>query len=668
MLNPKRIIFRQPPPCFLTAVLFFMASLFNVSAQTTNVNQFATAGAGTSQDPWTSSSGCGGLKEAFQKLPPSGGTLYLPAGWYKIARPCDLSGKSFTLTGAGIGKTFIDASSLTIEQLAGHPVMILGGSLHERVTTTVNVVQQGTTVLPLTNADGIGAGSWLLLRSSDEDKARGEVRWNGGNGDPSYYYKGEWQQVASVSGSVVRTSRPLWDNYVGSIFISMLEPVTVDVSGFTMLGSNSPDNGIACFVLQDAIGSSVHNTETRNCNERGWGLYYVLQSSFHDNVGTEHYPQKPVGTNYGVAIAMGYDLDIYNNRITSGRHAITIGSDAAGGVDRMINIHDNPSLGTEVFYACDVHGIAEYYTWKNNVCQGMVLGGQYGSIVNNTIIRSKPANGAFFLADAKSWNFDIEHNTFVIDSPGTGGGSQIEALMRDVSYARNGRFTFSNNTITVAPNASMSEALVYFSPAAGDHIDMLNFTGNEVVNKVPVSRFNPAASLDFVARGTIGTLNLSNNTITGAGFLIETVGTGVLGQVLISDNVIHGAGADGLYISGASDASFARNTVTDSQGSGIFVNNLRTQLAVQFINNNLCGNGRDESLPSEKRSGAYLYSPSTSHAYKISGNTFCDRKSQPTQQYGLFVNENKATTVRVSNNAIFGNGKSPTVIPGEQPR
>ena len=666
MLIPKPITREHALLCIVLAVILVTVDIpINVCAQTISVSQFATAGSGTSISPWTSASGCGGLKEAFQQLPKSGGTLYVTAGWYRIVQPCDLSGKSFTLTGAGIGEAFIDASSLTREQIAGHAAAItVGGSLRERITVTASAVLPGNIDLPLTSTKDITPGSWLLVRSGDEEEARGEARWNA----PPYYHKGEWQQVSSVSSSAVRTSRPLWDSYVGRTPVSMLEPVTVDISGFTMLGNSSPDNAIACFVLQNAVNSSVHNTETRDCNERGWALYYVLDSSFHDNVGIEHYPRNPVGTNYGVAVGMGYNLDIYNNRITSGRHAISIGSDAAGGVDRLINIHDNPALGSEVFYACDVHGIAEYYTWKHNVCQGMDIGGQFGTIVDNTIIRSKPANSAFYLADAKSWNFDIEHNTFVIDSPGTGGDAQIEAFMHNASYARGGNFTFSNNVITVSPNASMTQALVYFSPVAGDRIDVLNFTGNEAVNKVPVSGFTSAANLDFIARGTIGSLNLIKNTTAGTGFLIETVGAGTLDHVVISDNVIQGAGADGIYISDASDVSFTRNTVTDSQGSGVFVNNLRTQLPVQFINNKLCGNGRDGSLPTDKRAGAYLYSPSASHVYQLSGNTFCDQKLQPTQQYGLFVDENEATKVRQSNNTIFGNAKSPTVVPREQPR
>ena len=361
-------------------------------------NDYAT-GAGTERVPYQSASGCAGILEAFTALPNSGGTLYLRKGRYKITRPggCVLRNKDFRWNGEGAAETIIDASGLPLHATA----ITVSGELSD-VGTTADRVAAGLTEIRAATA-GLVAGDWVMLHSKTE-------LWNTAR---KYYFKGEWQQIESMKHDSLKTREPLWDTYAAGALVSRMRPVQVDISGFEIRGNPDLNSGMNCMVLSYAVRSSIHETTTRNCNERGWGMYYTIDSSFHNNQGSEIYPKAPIGLNYGLMVVMSYRMSVFHNTLRAGRHAVALGCGELGGVNRRIVVSENDLSGGDAERVLDAHGVAEYYQFeKNRIDGGIVAGGQFGTISGNIIYPSAYRRHAIMLAEVKSWNFDIVDNQF----------------------------------------------------------------------------------------------------------------------------------------------------------------------------------------------------------------------------------------------------------------
>jgi hypothetical protein len=606
------------------------------------VDRNTSAGDGSDANPWVSQSGCGGILEAFQNLPERGGILHMRRGRYKITKPCKLTGKNFSLQGDGQGKVIIDASTLPLSAAA----LTVEGAL-KQLTITKGDTQTGEASFAVQDPTGIAPGAWLLIRSNSE-------LWNKVR---NYYFKGEWEQVKAVSGTTVTADLKMWDSYRSGTPVSLLESITVDISGFTLIGNPDRGNGMQCFILQYAFDSSIHNTETKDCNERGWAMYYTVNSSFHHNIGVEHYPEKPQGLNYGLVVAMSYKLDAHDNNITSGRHAISIGAVGGGGVNREIKVHDNVLKGSD-FMALDAHGIAEYFYYENNqITGGADFGGEHGYFRGNTVTRGA---GPYLLAlgELKSWDFEITNNTFLVDSPQSFGYGAIVQIQQ--SQDARGKFIFQNNQFHVPSNSSITTPqTLYLTVVSGDVVDMIDFSGNQFISDVPPPKTgNDSYSIKILTQGTgkIKDMRFRNNHFSGFSAVLSG-----MEQAYVELNTIEHAPSYGILLRSGRNVKLIKNTVSSCNKSGLQVQAGPAGEPIVVEGNILSNNGQDASQREIDRSGFSMQGPGGTTVI-LTNNSFYDNQQRPTQQYGAFVYATAdADTVHDNRNSYSGNALKPYV-------
>jgi len=559
---------------------------------TFEVSLKATGGDGSQGNPYTGTSGCGGLLDAFNAIPSAGATIHMKAGYYKITSPCTLTGKSFTLSAEGIDKTFIDCTTLTVSQQC----LVINGSI-TNLTTTNGAITQGDQSFVVTSGASITQGSWLMILSTSE-------MWQCSNSiaqapctQARPYFKGEWQQVRSISGTTVTPSRPMWDSYLTGTPVQLLNPITVDISGFTMLGNTDTNNGMQCLIVQYAAESSIHDTKTQNCNDRGWEYDYSVRSSFHHNKGTEYLPTLPSGLNYGLVSMFTYSLDVHDNDITAGRHAFTTGALAIGGVTRDLRVHDNPGLRSQSTYGLDAHGITEFYYYENNtVVGGIDPGGQFGFIRNNVIFKG-PNTNVLALGEFKSWNWTITGNTLVGDT--STSSTFIAGNSAVVSNDKKGHLVFDNNTIRVNPAGTITSGnIVLFDLKATDSADSIDFSGNKIRNLVTSATANTSYTSKVLVEGTVDRLTMDRNTIFGGDLDLVTNTAGVITEpVEVSGNELFHSVNYGFQLTTVSPSAinliFSGNTLAFANCSGALLNMNTSTMPILVINNQFYNNGQD---------------------------------------------------------------------------
>ena len=639
---------------FISLILATMS--FSVISQAATVfpDSFAQ-GDGSASNPWTSASGCAGIVEAFAQLPPTGGTLTMRAGHYKITNPrgCMLSGKSFTWTGAGAGQSIIDASELKVNVVA----ITVQGALEELPATTARPLRMGDTSVEFTAPLNVQPSDWLLIRSKTE-------LWS--NVRP-YYFKGEWQQVKSIAGTRVTTGLPIWDSYRANTNVSVLHPIQVDISGFEIDGNRDLQNGMAGFVLKYTLNSSMHDVRINQCNERAWGIYYAVNFKFFNNSGEEVYAKVPIGRNYGVMLAMHFNTEVYGNHLSAGRHAIALGGDSDGGVDRNVDVHDNDISGGEAERVLDAHGIAEHYHYHHNrIHGGIVVGGQYGDITDNYVTINVLRGEVIGLAETKSWNFNITGNTFVVDkAPSVNKG--LIKLDNPKSADGGGKLVIANNQISV-PNGISIPILMTLLPPAGDRIDEVDVVGNTFENGNPLSPQKTSADAENIIIGVnapatgVGKIVIKNNVLKHVQMKVVALGHGTIGPVASDTNTINGSNDSGFSVYGVSDFTSHNDQVYDTNDAGILFQqplpNARIEISgLQVKNTNrarkpgecsrahVCKTGDSPAnitvtgstfsgagSPSQVSSAVYVHSGSSSDRVRQSSNTFSDRSMERVAQ------------------------------------
>ncbi|HEY2467980.1 MAG TPA: hypothetical protein VGI45_09060 [Terracidiphilus sp.] len=617
------------------------------------VDQYATGGSGTSGSEWTSASGCGGIYEAWQQLPSSGGVLYMRQGYYQVTNSCashPLQGKSFTLKADGRDKVFVDESTVT----AGTVALLIEGSITSggSSTTTSGAISQGSTTFGVASATGIAQGTWLQILSTTQI-------WN--NNDATFY-KGEFQRVLSISGTTITPEVPLWDSYNSSTPVNILSPVVVDISGFTMLGNSGASNAMGCLWLAYTADSSIHDTSTQNCNERGWNVAQSVNVKFFNNTGREYYPTSPIGTNYGVAFSFVYNAEAYGNSIVAGRHAITFGSGAAGGVNRILDVHDNPELtaGANTVWALDTHGDSEHYKFHDNpkVAGGIGVAGQWGEVYNNKIMFSQSANNYLIcFTDMKTWNMNIHDNTLLVNKAISGGNGMITNSAFPSSDG-GGVLKLSNTRIEV-PNgvvpttAPMDFVFNQAEPAAIDEIDI---DGSWLVNNNPASTTSTTLYNWVINTSTtaITKLVLRDNNIRRGSMFVTVSGTGSIGRILLDHNTITQAPQYGLRISianGTTPLTIKDNDISLSNQNGLYL--ATNGGAIQQSGNRFYDNGQDATQTASQRVGEFA--SGVAMTINSLNDSFTDDQGSPTQQYGQYLNTGSGVTMTRSNPTFAGN-------------
>jgi hypothetical protein len=360
--------------------------------------------------------------------------------------------------------------------------------------------------------------------------------------------------------------------------------------------------------------------------------------------------------NYGLVVAMSYNLEAYDNNITSGRHAISIGAVAGGGVNRQIKVHDNVLKGSD-FMALDAHGIAEYFYYENNqITGGADFGGEHGYFRGNTVTRGA---GPYLLAlgELKSWNFEITNNTFLVDSPQSFGYGAIVQIQQ--SQDARGKFIFQNNQFHVPSSSSITTPqAVYLTVVSGDVVDMIDFSGNQFISDAPPPKTGAdsyAIKILTLGTGKIKEVRFWNNHFLGFSALLSG-----MDQADAELNTIEHAPSYGILLSGR-NVKLIKNTTSFCNRSGLQLEAGPAGEPIVVEGNILFNNGQDTSQREIDRSG-FAMQGTGGNTVILTNNSFYDNQQHPTQQYGVFVYATAdADTVHDNGNSYSGNALKPYV-------
>ncbi len=347
-----------------------------------DVREYGAVGDGTTDDA-----------AAIQRALDQGGHVHIPAGTFKVSRQLTVPPNT-VVTGAGPGVSVITAAGAAPDTKAFPDRAVLfvkGGTFREigPLQRHANRFQTEIVVNDAGQKQPVAAGNLLVLvdpRPGSFNRAR-----------PESYRAGEFVRVAAVvSRGVLELAGPVqgWRYDADHAAVWRLDsPSRSRVEDLSIIATQrADDDAVACLrahgqrdlVIRDVHVSGAHGVllELRRCVDAV--VEYVT--------GEQLFPVNTrSGTNYGVGIANCQDVRIENCRITSLRHAISVGGAAAppAPVNRFITVRECDLRipgGPGATQALDTHGNADQFTFEKNIVHGgVIFGGSRGRIIDNDI-------------------------------------------------------------------------------------------------------------------------------------------------------------------------------------------------------------------------------------------------------------------------------------------
>lgn len=329
-----------------------------------DVTDYGATGDGSSDDS-------SAIQDAVDAaLAAGGGTVFFPAGTYKLLTPLDL-GSRLSIVGM-TGSSIIDMSQVGTGSTGHHHALRASGTAGPKTHLSANAVRHARSVTA--SGSGIVAGDWIQVGSVGDYYPKA-----GTNHDSD---RGEIKRVRDVAGSTVTFDQELYDSYptAAGAFIRKLNMVTsVSVSGLGFKSdSDSLDN-------QEERGIDLHLVDgfrIADCDFTDIAARCVsVMSSIRGQISGCNF----AGTNidevaaepetfYGVCIADSAQWirvwGCHAERLR--RHSVTVahshGQDCYG-QPRFIEIIGNTGsqLIREMF---EQHGQGEHIDFSHNRCDG----------------------------------------------------------------------------------------------------------------------------------------------------------------------------------------------------------------------------------------------------------------------------------------------------------
>lgn len=307
--------------------------------------------------------------------------IYFPAGTYQIGSALTIPTSVKSIRGAGKGSTILDASSMS-----GNIVLDWVG------TGFTQIANLGSNVT-------IGDNTITFASDVSGSLSEGDVFviWNATNGSynpqRTAYYAGEYCEVYTVSSTTVTVKNAAFASYnTGDVAVFKLndDNVTGEIVGLTVLGDMSNANSIGVRIRKGR-NITVRSVEFKNFYRTAIELEQIYEVKAID-VNASVWPDPVTGLQYGIVVLNCQNVQIIGCNLTTARHAVSTGGSGSDNstdvrpVNRGILVKDNVLTG--YLYALDAHGNTEYASYEQNTVYGGILfGGNYIRMVNNTITK-----------------------------------------------------------------------------------------------------------------------------------------------------------------------------------------------------------------------------------------------------------------------------------------
>lgn len=222
------------------------------------------------------------------------------------------------------------------------------------------------TVLPSLGAN-VSRWGMSVVFSSAPDLVPGDIfiiedvapsSW-GGWTNRSYYHKGDYLRVKSVSGNTVVLDRPIFDSYKTTDNIRIIKihknNVSLKLGGRILFDPSQTKSGIVVWngyrsvvEVKNTSGFQRAHVDLRRCYDT------IAPNLYIDDYGV------PVSLNYGVSMIGCFNTWVVDGSIRTARHAVTL---TGGGIDgsipnRLCGTKNSTLIGD--LFAADMHGSCDY--------------------------------------------------------------------------------------------------------------------------------------------------------------------------------------------------------------------------------------------------------------------------------------------------------------------
>ena len=485
------------------------------------------------------------IDKAINKLiTKGGGTLNFNPKTYVLKTPFNKAlPDNIKVHIQGVGAT-IDARTIKGGVAGDTTIFSIGGSVLTNSQLAADVAAMSSDI-PLSSNLSLKNGDILKIISTDPFEP-----------SRAYYVKGEFVQVVSVSGNIIKTAGATYDSYTATTTkAEKLAMPSVSIKGLSIL-CDANQTGLELIYCRNpsAIGCTVNGSRYT-----GIRFYYCLGGGAEKNdVGDSWYVG--TGTSYNIAVASCQDLTVQSNSLREARHNIS-----SGGTMPCRNIKylyndclTHPDNGN--FTSIDAHSNGEYFQIVGNTCESIGVSARNIKVKDN-IIRSNKSHYQGLLVQPSlndGW-YELEGNDVIM----TGANSTAFYFAPVIPNIRTSRLSIKGGSLKSVASA------ISIKPRVAEAID-------NVINKVEIFDTDATGFLVDKYSTTTITINelITNNfkSVTTSGAIVFTAGNFIKKWISTDDryqrnslnNVVGAVFADEinftrLTVSGESAASKARS-------------------------------------------------------------------------------------------------------------
>jgi hypothetical protein len=456
-----------------------------------------------------------------------------PYATYKVTGALDYtSDTAKVITLKGNGATIDGTDEVIVNDTQ---VSLSGGLLG--VATAISDASEGDSSI-VSTLSGVVAGDILQITSTDLF-----------NPTRANYYKGEFVQVESVSGTTFTLTTPLEDEYTGANTTAQrVNMPQIHVTDLNILRDG--DNiGLKVIYSRNVKVDSVSVTGSRFT---GISLGYCYGGVVWNNYSFDMY-YTGSGNSYGIVVVSSQNLTLESNTLYGGRHALSCGGNEPC---RHLKIVNN-TCGSKSDLAVgglDTHGNCEHILIEGNTVYGHINAISSNTVVRgNTVYTSKTVkdSGIYVYQEIDSAYNVIEDNVVEVVN-GFSGVWVINSAPITLSYVK----IEGNKIITTIDQASHANILISSTTlAASDltiaklsiknndlnsldggappqrNISMYNAGVNTIIFDYVYIEDNHMISESvniFISTGVVsGVLNVLRNTLIASGATMRPIQTTV---------------------------------------------------------------------------------------------------------------------------------------------